>query len=98
MESVHPSSNAVSGPTIPPGAMGPKSGTIRVGHVHADPCFRMRRTVGGDKSSVVVTELYEQTCTTVSVESYPRYRAAMERAKSLLDAALVFDKTPSVGR
>jgi tetratricopeptide (TPR) repeat protein len=63
-----------------------------------DPCFRMRRTVGGDKSSVVVTERYEQTCTTVTVESYPRYRAAMERAKSLLDAALVFDRTPTLGR
>jgi hypothetical protein len=49
---------------------------------------------GRDKSSVVVTELYEQTCTTVSVEGYPRYRSAMERARSLLDAALVFDKTP----
>jgi tetratricopeptide (TPR) repeat protein len=59
-----------------------------------DPCFHMRRTVGGDKASVVVTEDYEQTCTTVSVKDYPRYRAAMEHARSLLDTALVFDKAP----
>jgi len=40
----------------------------------------------------MVSEEFEQKCTTVSVEDYPRFRAAMRRAKSLLDSALVFDK------
>jgi hypothetical protein len=48
--------------------------------------------VSGDHATVTVKEAFEETCTTVSVEDYPRYRAAMERARSLLDTALVFDK------
>jgi len=57
-----------------------------------DPCFHVRRTVSGDKTRVVVDEDFQQTCTTVSVADYPRYRAAMEKARGMLDAALVFDR------
>jgi cellulose synthase operon protein C len=57
-----------------------------------DPCFRVRRTVTGDATTVTLKEEFEQTCTRVSVEDYPRFRAALDRARSLLDAAVVFDK------
>jgi tetratricopeptide (TPR) repeat protein len=57
-----------------------------------DPCFHVRRTVTGDKTDVTVHDELAQTCTTVSVADYPRYRAAMEKARGLLDSALVFDK------
>jgi hypothetical protein len=57
-----------------------------------DPCFHVTRKVSGDHATVTVKEAFEETCTTVSVEDYPRYRAAMERARSMLDTALVFEK------
>jgi tetratricopeptide (TPR) repeat protein len=57
-----------------------------------DPCFHVSRKVSGDKATVTVTEAFQETCTTVSVADYPRYRAAMEHARSMLDTALVFDK------
>jgi transglutaminase-like putative cysteine protease/tetratricopeptide (TPR) repeat protein len=57
-----------------------------------DPCFHVRRAVSGDRASVILKDDFEQTCTRVSVEDYPRYRANMERARSLLDAAVVFDR------
>ena len=57
-----------------------------------DPCFHVSRKVSGDHGTVTVKEAFQETCTTVSVEDYPRYRAAMERARSMLDTALVFDR------
>ena len=61
-----------------------------------DPCFHVRRVVGGDKTQVTVHDEFEQTCTTVSVADYPRYRAAMEKARGMLDSAVIFDKAGSV--
>ena len=60
-----------------------------------DPCFHARRTVLRDATTLTVKDDLEQTCTRVSAEDYPRYRAAMDRAHSLLDAAIVFDKASS---
>ncbi|HEY3820350.1 MAG TPA: transglutaminase domain-containing protein [Polyangiaceae bacterium] len=60
-----------------------------------DPCFHVTRKVSADHATVTVKEAFEETCTTVSVEDYPRYRAAMEHARSMLDTALVFDKAPA---
>jgi hypothetical protein len=58
----------------------------------SDPCFRIRRTIEGEGSTVILKNELEQICTQVSVEDYPRYRANMEHARSLLDAAVVFDE------
>ncbi len=57
-----------------------------------DPCFHIRRTVTGDASTVTLKDELDQTCPRVSVTDYPRYRAAMDRARSLLDTAVVFDR------
>ncbi len=57
-----------------------------------DPCFKVRRTVTGDSATITLEDDFEQTCTEVSVADYPRFRAAMDRARSQLDAAVVFDK------
>jgi hypothetical protein len=50
------------------------------------------RKVSADHGAITVKETFEETCTTVSVEDYPRYRTAMEHARSMLDTALVFDR------
>jgi hypothetical protein len=65
-----------------------------------DPCFHMRRSIAGDASRLVITDEVEQTCTRVPVADYPRYRANMEKARSLMDSAVVFDraKTASASR
>ncbi len=58
----------------------------------ADPCFHVTRKVSADHATITVKETFEETCTTVSVADYPRYRTAMEHARSMLDTALVFDR------
>jgi hypothetical protein len=57
-----------------------------------EPCFHARRTVTTDHATVTLKDTYEQTCTRVSVEDYPRFHTAMDHARSLLDAALVFER------
>jgi hypothetical protein len=64
-----------------------------------DPCFEAHRSVTGDATTVTLTDDYQQTCPQISVADYPRFRAAMDRARALFDAAVVFDvaagKTPA---
>ncbi len=57
-----------------------------------DPCFHAKRSVTVAGTTVKLESTFEQTCTTVSVADYPRFRAAMLRAHALLDGAIVFDR------
>jgi transglutaminase-like putative cysteine protease/tetratricopeptide (TPR) repeat protein len=58
----------------------------------SDPCFRARRTVTSDAHAITVKDELVETCNRVAVEDYPRFRAAMDHARALLDEAIVFDK------
>jgi hypothetical protein len=57
-----------------------------------DPCFHAKRSVRRDATTVTIEDTYESTCSQVSARDYTRYRENSERARSLFDAAIVFDK------
>jgi hypothetical protein len=63
-----------------------------------DPCFHAKRTVTSGGATLTVKDEFEQTCTRVSVDEYPRYRAAMDHAHALMDTAVVFDKVDAKKR
>jgi hypothetical protein len=74
--------------TLPRGARMPEApAELAVEH----DCFQLERTVQLEGRRVGLTTRYRRTCTEVSIDAYPAFREAVQRAGNLMQGHLLFE-------